>query len=457
MVEKAGVRGGQRERGIVRGEGEAVEKAEVILGVEGDAAPFPAGVDRRQPVVEGIDGGTGHEGPLGGKRGAVGEADDRVFGIEPRHGERAGVGGEDARGADADRRIGMMLHVGIAETKLPQWLPPHVPHPGHARTAPQKDVRTAGIDRVVNTRLIVQRPFGEGPQGRDAGADTGAEEGVGHAPVDADRPGRAVEELTRAGQHRHPDADRRLRTKLPARQPERGESRVDAVVRGAEEGESVHETLVDNVAGEHEKVAVEAEGVDVRDWELRPGGVGPARRPARKLEPAELKEATHRQREGELPLPLVLLVKKEAVRRSEIGGGQIARPGNAAEAGFDPAVDLLVDPATTGGRRQDRPRRFLDVLGHVDRSFAPLDPLGKEGDVRFAGREPPRLWRGLGSRTIRRRNASHPLGGRRIERLFDPRSRNGEEILRYGRRARSEQRKHQAHPPREKTNKAGTE
>jgi hypothetical protein len=135
------------------------------------------------------------------------------------------------------------------------------------------------------------------------------------------------------------------------------------------------------MAGEHEEVAVEAEGVDVGDRDIRSCGVRPARCPPGELQPAQLEEATYREREGEFTPAGVLLVEEEAARRDEISGWNVARPGNTRQ----PGVYLAVDLGTHVGGESRAAERLLHILHLFDIRIATI--LGRmllwlRGDVR---------------------------------------------------------------------------
>ena len=132
------------------------------------------------------------------------------------------------------------------------------------------------------------------------------------------------------------------------------------------------------MAGEHEEVAVEAEGVDVGDWDVRSGGVRPTRRPPGELQPTQLQEAPDRKREGEFTPAGVFPVEEEAARRNEIGGWNVARPRDARQ----PGVDLPVDLGTQVGREARVAKRLLHILHLFDIRFATF--LGRHL-LRFRG------------------------------------------------------------------------
>ena len=147
------------------------------------------------------------------------------------------------------------------------------------------------------------------------------------------------------------------------------------------------------MAGEHEEVAVEAEGVDVGDRDVRPGGVRPTRRPPGELEPAQLEEATYGEGEGEFAPAAVFPVEEEAAWRNEIGGWNVARPRDPCQ----PGIDLAVDLGTQIGREARIAERLLHILHRFNLRIATIlrwHLLWLRGDV-LRNRLPPILGESL--------------------------------------------------------------
>ena len=337
---------------------EIVDQAEVVFDIEGDAAVFPAGVDRGQGEVECIDCRARPERSGQRDRSAVGESHDRVFGVLTGVVDGLGAGGESAAAEPPGGSI-VELHVGIAEAEWAGRFPPHVAGPRH-RSALAKHARGGSLDAVPDAGSVRQQAVGQSAVGFDAGRVARAEEGVGHAPIDALHPPVGDDPFTGSGHEGGARGDREIIGELPAHDTQRHDRVVLAVVGRAEQGQRPDQLLMCHVAVRREHEAIDVEGVDVADRRVLAGGVLPAGAAAGELEPPHLHEALDVGREGEAAR-LSGVVEPQALGRSCVGGRRV---GSSA-GGRELASDLRLDEFLELGRVEavlGRRRLFLHGL-----------------------------------------------------------------------------------------------